>query len=149
MGPWSSEIRCAWSGETERAMAALLSCQFSLSLHTTWNKHSRTVFNSSLLTIHLNKITAKEKRKNTELINVNWENLPKKDNLKYNKWIRKQAKKITGKIITRSVRQLRIQLDDWFTWRKNKTFKLNWTNNNRPNELTKIGSNGYSTQRQE
>ena len=74
--------------------------------------------NSTFTSRFTRTITAK--KENTELINADRKPY-KNDNLKYNKWLRKRAK-ITGKtILTRSVRQLRIQLSDWFTWTKNKT----------------------------
>ena len=74
--------------------------------------------NSTFTSRFTRTITAK--KENTELINADRKPY-KNDNLKYNKWLRKRAKITEKTILTRSVRQLRIQLSDWFTWTKNKT----------------------------
>ena len=115
------------------------------------SKHLHTVSSSSFyFTIHKKKITAKEEKKNTELINAN-RKLSKNDNLKYNKMqmTKKMSKNTEKTILTRSVRQLRIQLNDWFTWTKNKTFVLNRSKTSKTNELTKIDNNGYVTRLRE
>ena len=78
-------------------------------------EHSRTVWIRLLLLDSLEQL--QQKKENTELINAD-RKPSKNDNLKYNKWLRKRAKNTGKTILTRPVRQLRIQLSDWFTWTK-------------------------------
>ena len=105
----------------ERSLGPWTLCPVILAACPTFRdqkRHSGTVWIRLLLLDSLEQL--QQKKENTELINADRKPY-KNDNLKYNKWLRKRAK-ITGKtILTRSVRQLRIQLSDWFTWTKNKT----------------------------
>ena len=61
------------------------------------------------LELNYSKKEKKKEKKNTELINAN-QKPTKSDNLKYNKWLRKQAKNTGKTIFTRSVQQRRMQL---------------------------------------
>ena len=63
--------------------------------------------------------------------------------------VQQMTKKTSTKYRKNYTYKIRIQLSDWFTWTKRWNFILNWTENNKPNELTKIDNNGCVTRRRD